>query len=81
MQNRATLKQLLVDIFLLDPESFRFDLRRDEIDTWDSLGLVSLAVGIQQTFGYHFTPAEAVSIQGVQDIIKVLESKGIDFES
>ena len=81
MSNREKLKQLVVDVFVIEPEQFRFDLRRDEIDTWDSLGVVSLAVGVQETFGYHFTPEEAVSVQSVADVIRILESKGISFAS
>ncbi len=80
MQNRIKLKQLVTDVFLLDPAEFRFDLRRDEVDTWDSFGVVSLAVGIQETFGYHPTPEEATRIQSVDDIIRLLAAKGISFD-
>ena len=73
MTNQDKLKQLFVDVFVIEPETFRLDLRRDEIDTWDSLGVVSLAVGVQETFGYHFTPEEAVSVQSVGDVIKYIE--------
>jgi acyl carrier protein len=79
MSNRDKLKKLLMDIFLLSETEFRFDLKRDDIMTWDSLGTVSMAVGVQETFGYHFTPAEAMSVGSVQDIIRILESKGIPF--
>jgi acyl carrier protein len=79
MSNRDKLKKLLMDIFLLSEAEFRFDLKRDDILTWDSLGTVSMAVGVQETFGYHFAPAEAMSVSGVQDIIRILESKGIPF--
>ena len=48
MTNRDKLRQLILDVFLLDPSEFRFDLRRTEVDTWDSFGLVSLAVGVQE---------------------------------
>jgi hypothetical protein len=68
-------------VFLLDSVGFRFDRRRNDVETWDSLGLVSVAVGIHSTFAYHPTPAEAVSIQGVQYVIRLLSSKGIDFEN
>ena len=68
-----------MDIFLLPEEDFRFDLTREQIPTWDSLGTVSMAVGVQETFGYHFTPAEAMSVQGFQDIIRLLEANGISF--
>jgi acyl carrier protein len=81
MSNREKLKNLILDVFLLNPGEFRFDLTRDEVDTWDSLGVVSLAVGIHETFGYHMTPDEATSLKGVSDVIAVLRSKGLDFDS
>lgn len=80
MTNREQLQKLIQDVFLLDPSEFSFDLRRSAVDTWDSFGVVSLAVGVQQTFGYHFTPDEANGIKGVDDIIRVLSSKGISFD-
>jgi acyl carrier protein len=80
MKNREKLQKLIQDVFLLDPSEFRFDLRRSEVDTWDSFGVVSLAVGVQEAFGYHFTPKEATELQGVADIIRVLTEKGIPFD-
>ncbi len=79
VSKREKLRELLLDVFLLDESEFRFDLRREEVETWDSLGVVSMAVGVDETFGYHFTPEEAIRIQGVADILSILESKGIDF--
>jgi len=79
MNNREKLKTLLIDIFLLQDDEFHFDLKREDVDTWDSLGIVSMAVGIQETFGYHFTPDQATSVTGVKDIIGILESNGINF--
>jgi acyl carrier protein len=81
MDNREKLKKVVEDVFLLQPGEFRFDLRRDEVETWDSFGVVSLAVGIQETFGYHFTPAEAVGIKSVGDIISLLSAKGVKFDN
>jgi len=80
MDNREKLKKVVEDVFLLQPGEFRFDLRRAEVETWDSFGVVSLAVGIQEVFGYHFTPAEASSIKSVADIITILSAKGIAFD-
>ena len=79
MSNRESLKKLICDIFLVATDEFRFDLKSEEIDTWDSLGMVSLAVGVREVFGYHMTPEEAGAIRGVGDIIKMLEAKGIAF--
>ncbi|QYM79777.1 hypothetical protein K0B96_03935 [Horticoccus luteus] len=80
MSNREKLRALIQDVFLLSPDEFRFDLRRDEVETWDSLGVVALAVGVQQIFGYHFSPDEANSITGVQHVMTILSSKGIAFD-
>ena len=79
MTNREKLKNLLLDVFLLDPSEFSFDLKREDIQTWDSMAVVALAVGVEETFGYHFTPDEATSVTCVEDIIRILEPKGISF--
>ena len=81
MTNSEKLKDLMVDVFLLDPREFRLDLKRDQIETWDSLGVVSLAVGVQETFGHHFTQDEAMRITGIPDIIRILEARGISFDA
>jgi acyl carrier protein len=79
MNNREKLQDLLLDILLLDPSEFHYDLKREEIQTWDSMGVVAIAVGVDETFGYHFTPEEATSLTGVRDIIRILETKDISF--
>ena len=79
MSNHDKLRELLIDTFLLEPDEYSLDLRREDVDTWDSLGIVSMAVGVQETFGYHFTPEEATGIESVADIVRLLESKGIPF--
>jgi acyl carrier protein len=80
MTNRKKLQDLLVDVFLLEPSEFRFDMSREEVNTWDSLGVVSLAVGLHSTFGYHMTPEEAMGLRSVPDIMELLSSKGIPFD-
>ena len=81
MTNRDRLKQLMINVFLLNPAEFHFDLAAGDVDTWDSLGVVSLAVGLHETFGYHCTPEEAVAIRSVPDIIRLLGSKGVSFDA
>lgn len=80
MVNNEKLKKLIVDVFLLEEDEFSFGLTKREIGTWDSLGTVSLAVGVQETFGYHFKPEEALAINSVKDVITILESHGIAFD-
>ena len=79
MENREKLRDLLMDVLLLSEQEFSFELRRDQVETWDSLAVVAIAAGIDETFGYHFTPDEAVGLTGVRDIMKILEREGISF--
>jgi hypothetical protein len=79
MENRQKLRDLLMEVLLLTDEEFSFDLKRERVETWDSLAVVAIAAGIDETFGYHFTPDEAVGINGVRDIITILEREGIRF--
>jgi acyl carrier protein len=81
VNNSEKLRLLFLDVFLLRPEEFRFDMRKDEIETWDSLGVVSLAVGVKDTFGYHLKPEEAVALKGVEDLIAILEREGLAFNA
>jgi len=78
--NADKLKDLMVEVFLLDPSEFRLNLKREEIETWDSLGIVSLAVGVQETFGHHLTQDEVISITSISDIVTLLEARGISFD-
>jgi acyl carrier protein len=78
--NRERLKSVMLDILLMEPDEFTFDLQRDQAETWDSLAIVAIAVGIQETFGYHLTQDEAMSIRGVQDIIAILRQKGVPID-
>ena len=79
MENRQKLRDLLMEVLLLTDEEFSFDLKREQVETWDSLAVVAIAAGIDETFGYHFTPNEAVGLTGVRDIINILEREGIRF--
>jgi acyl carrier protein len=78
VSNGDKLRQLVIDVLLLDDDEYRIDLTREDVETWDSLGVVSIAVGIDEVFGYHPTPEEATGIHSVTDIIDLLVSKGIE---
>jgi acyl carrier protein len=79
--NRERLKDLLVDVLLIDPSEFSLTLTKSDVDTWDSLAVVAVAVGIEEVFGYHPTTQEAMRLQSVQDIIALLEEKGTAFDA
>jgi len=79
MTDIEKLKDLLTDVFLLEENEFSFELSREQLNSWDSLGTVAMAVGIQDVFGYHMTPDEAMSVNQVQDIVDILKEKRVAF--
>jgi len=80
MSNQEKLRCLILDTFLLEECEFSFELVREQVETWDSLGVVAIAVGIKDTFGYHPTPEEASALAGVPDIMTLLKREGIRFD-
>jgi len=79
MKDIEKLEELLTEVFLLEDGEFSIDLQRENINSWDSLGTVAMAVGIQDIFGYHMTPDEAISINSVGEIIDLLRQKVVAF--
>ena len=77
--NDVKLRNLLVDVILIDDDQYRDDYGPDEIASWDSVGMVEIAVAIEKRFGYPLSPDEMVSLRSIGDIKKVLRSQGIDF--
>jgi acyl carrier protein len=80
VSNHEKLKELLMDVFLIDESEYSLELSQDDIETWDSMGLVAMGVGIEETFGYHLTQEEALSVRNFQDVVDILTTKGISFD-
>jgi len=77
MSNCDALRTLIEDVLLLEPGEFSWELKRDEVDTWDSLAVVSIAVGLDETFGHHPAPDEATSLTSIPRIVDWLLAKGV----
>lgn len=77
--NDVKLRNLLVDVLLIDEDQYRDDYGPDEIDSWDSVGMVEIAVAIEKQFGYPLSPEEMVSLRSIGDIKRVLQPQGIEF--
>jgi len=80
MTNHEKLRDLLMDVFLIEESEYSLELSQDDVETWDSMGLVAMAVGIEETFGYHFSQEEALSIKKFRDTVDILTSNGIPFD-
>ena len=78
--NDLKLRNLLVEILLIDEEQYSEENGPDTIETWDSLAMVRIATGVEETFGYSMTPEEMVSLDSIGDIKAILRSHDIAFD-
>ncbi|TFH31595.1 MAG: acyl carrier protein [Deltaproteobacteria bacterium] len=78
--NDLKLRNLLVETLLIDDDQYRDENGPDTIETWDSLAMVRIAVGVKDTFGYDMTPEEMVSLESIGDIKAILRSHDIAFD-
>ena len=74
--NDAKLKNILVDILLIDDREYVDNNGPDEIDTWDSLATVNIAARIDEDFGVAVTPEELTDWMCIGDIKACLREKG-----
>ena len=78
--NDVKLRNLLVEILLIDDNQYRDENGPDTIETWDSLAMVRIAVEVEEAFGYNMTPEEMVSLDSIGDIKAILQSHDIVFD-
>jgi len=78
--NDLKLRNLLVETLLIEDEQYRNENGPDTIETWDSLAMVRIAVGVEEAFGYKMTPEEMVSLDSIGDIKAILRSHDIGFD-
>lgn len=78
--NDLKLRNLLVEILLLDDDQYLDENGPDAIETWDSLAMVRIATAIDEAFGYGMTPEEMVSLESIGDIKAILGAHNIRFD-
>lgn len=58
-------------------EQFTEDLSIDNVPGWDSMAHVGLILALQKEFGISISPAEAVELTSIKNIIHYLANRGI----
>lgn len=79
LDNNDKLKKLLVDVFMMSESDYQDNVGPDDLENWDSLATVSMAVGVQEEFGYHMTPEEVANIKTIGGIKAFLTKQGVPF--
>lgn len=77
-ENDEKLKALLLDVFMMDEALYADANGPMQIETWDSLATVSMAVGVHEAFGHHMTPEEVGEVRTIADIKAFLRRNGVE---
>jgi acyl carrier protein len=58
-------------------EKFTEDLSIDNVPGWDSMAHVGLILALQKEFGVSITPADAIELTSVKNIIRYLSDRAV----
>jgi acyl carrier protein len=61
--------------FNIDPKTITLDTTPDDVPAWDSMGHVTLASSLEQTFGLTFDVDDLMEMENVREICRIVRSK------
>ncbi len=71
------IQKVLASVFISHKGDFLDEYGPEDIEGWDSIGHLDLAMAISTEFEIELEFEEVMAIEKVGDIIKTLEQKGI----
>lgn len=77
--NEDNLKQVLADVFGIDPKTINEATSVDTVKAWDSLKHLNLVLALEEKFKVSLTEEETVQILSYPLIKVVLKEHGIGF--
>ena len=64
-----------VSAFNIDPQTISINTVPNDIPAWDSMGHVTLASSLEQTFGLTFDVDDLMAMENVKEIFRIVQSK------
>lgn len=64
------------ELFEEDPRKLTPSMTRDDIQAWDSLGVLTLMAGLDNDFGIVLLDGEIQNVRSVNDILELLRRHG-----
>lgn len=61
--------------FSVDPQSVTLDTKPDDVSGWDSVGHLSLAATLEETFGITLDVDDVMEMENVRQIVRIISSK------
>lgn len=67
----------VAEVFETPLEKIRLETTRDEIDAWDSLGILTLMARLDEDFQVLLTEEEIQQLRSVEDILNLLRKRDV----
>jgi len=61
--------------FDVDPQAININTVPGDVSAWDSMGHVTLASSLEQTFGLTFDVDDLMAMENVKEICRIVQSK------
>lgn len=74
-----TLKIIFASVLGIAKEEISAELSPENTSSWDSLNAIVLITEIEKGFNMTFSYEEAMAVKNFGDVIKLLTSKGVNF--
>ena len=71
MDSNAILKRI-VETLDVDPDSISLETIADDVETWDSMGTMSLLLMLSQDFGITLPPNQTEHLRSVKGILQLI---------
>jgi acyl carrier protein len=71
----AKVQTAFKSAFDVDPKTVTMETTPDHVPAWDSMGHVTLASSLEQTFGLSFDVDDLMEMENVKEICRVVEKK------
>jgi acyl carrier protein len=72
-----SVEAVVARVFNLDPALVTDESSRDTIEEWDSMGNMSLVLGLEEEFKVSLSIADAMDMTSVQHIKRILREYGV----
>jgi acyl carrier protein len=69
------LREILSEMLDLSLAEIRLDLRRSDVDAWDSLNHLRLITAVESEFGATFTMDEIAELQTPADLQRIIDER------
>jgi acyl carrier protein len=71
----AQVRQIVAELFALQPAEINDDTSRDSVAAWDSVQQLNLVLALEQAFDVAFAPDEIEQMMSFPAICRVLRAK------